>query len=239
MSDATLDAWGWRIPFLLGLVVGIAGYFLRRHVLDTAPAERRKRAPIIETLHDHWPIVLGFAGLSVFNAVGFYVSFVYLVSWLQTADGIAPSRALEINSLSMAVILPVVVAAGLLSDRFGRKPLLIIGCVLGFVGAIPLFWLLNHPSALLAQLGQLGLALIIGLYGGTMPAFLVEAAPPQVRCTAVSLGYNICFGVIGGLTPLVAAWLVARTGNEIAPALVIMLAAAITFLTILRFRETY
>src|SRR5215472_13509085 len=121
MSDATLEDWGWRIPLLLGLVVGIAGYFLRRHVLDTAPAERRKRAPIIETLHEHWRIVLGFAGLSVFNAVGFYVGFVYLVSWLQTADGIAPARALEINSLSMAVLLPVVIATGFLTDRIGRN----------------------------------------------------------------------------------------------------------------------
>jgi MFS transporter, MHS family, proline/betaine transporter len=171
-------------------------------MLETAPVERRKRPPIVETLHDHWRIVIGFAGLSAFIAVGFYVSFVYLVSWLQTADGIPPSRALEINSFSMAVSLLVVIAAGLLSDRFGRKPLLIVTCVLGFVGGVPIFWLLNQPSALLAQFGQLGLALIIGLYGGTLPAFLVEAAPPQVRCTAVSLGYNICLGVIGGLTPL-------------------------------------
>lgn len=70
MSEVALDAWGWRIPFLLGLIVGMAGYLLRRHVLESVPAERRKRAPIIETLHDHWPIVLRFAGLSVFNAVG-------------------------------------------------------------------------------------------------------------------------------------------------------------------------
>jgi MHS family proline/betaine transporter-like MFS transporter len=136
ISTAALESWGWRIPFLLGFIVGIAGYFLRRHILETAPVGRRKRPPIVETLHDHWRIVIGFAGLSAFIAVGFYVSFVYLVSW--------------------------------------------------------------QPSALLAQFGQLGLALIIGLYGGTLPAFLVEAAPPQVRCTAVSLGYNICLGVIGG-----------------------------------------
>src|SRR5262249_59286824 len=84
----------------------------------------------------------------------------------------------------------------------------------------------NQPSALLAQFGQLGLALVIGLYGGTLPAFLVEAAPPQVRCTAVSLGYNICLGVIGGLTPLVATWVVERTGDEIAPAFLIMASAA-------------
>ena len=239
LSAAALQAWGWRIPFLFGLVVGIGGYVLRQQMVETIATERRERAPIAETLQDHWRTVLGFAGLSVFNAVGFYVSFVFLVSWLQTADHIAPARALEINSFSMAILLAVVVASGLLADRFGRKPLLLLATVLGFIGALPLFWLLNHPSAWLAQLGQLGLVLTVGLYGGTQPALLVEAAPLRVRCTAVSLGYNISFGVIGGLTPLVASWLVARTGEEIAPGFLMMVAAAVTFLTILRFPETY
>jgi MFS transporter, MHS family, proline/betaine transporter len=239
MSEAALEAWGWRIPFLMGLLIGIAGYFLRRHQLETMPVERSKRVPIVETLHDHWRTVLGFAGLSVFNAVSFYAGFVYLVSWLQTADGIPPSHALEINTLSMTIMLAVVLAGGALSDRFGRKPLLLIPVILGFVAALPLFWLMNHPSVLLAQLGQFGLVLIVGLYGGAQPAVLVEAAPPQVRCTAVALGYNICFGVIGGSTPLAAAWLVERTGDEIAPAFLMMAAAAVAFFTILRFRETY
>jgi MFS transporter, MHS family, proline/betaine transporter len=238
MSEAALEAWGWRIPFLIGLLIGIAGYFLRRHVLETTP-ERSKRVPIVETLHDHWRTVLGFAGLSVFNAVSFYVGFIYLVSWLQMADGIAPSQALELNTLSMIIMLGVVLAGGALSDRFGRKPVLLSAVVLGFVGALPVFWLMNHPSALLAQFGQLGLVLMVGLYGGAQPAILVEAAPPQVRCTAVALGYNICFGVIGGSTPLAAAWLIERTGDESAPAFLIMVASAIAFLTVLRFRETY
>src|SRR5262249_27311969 len=185
-----------------------------------------------------WPIVLGFAWLSVFNAVGFYVGFVYLVSWLQTADGIAPARALEINSLSMAVLLPVVIATGFLTDRIGRKPVLMLACILGFVGAVPVFLLLNHPSALLAQLGQLRLVAMIGLYGGAPPALLVETAP-LVGCRAWALGYNISLGVIGGLTPLVATWLVNRTGDEIAPAFMVMAAAAVTFATLLWFRETY
>ena len=68
---------------------------------------------------------------------------------------------------------------------------------------------------------------------------MVEAAPAQVRCTAVALGYNICLGVIGGVTPLAATWLVERTGDEIAPAFLIMAAAAVTFVTVLQFRETY
>jgi MHS family proline/betaine transporter-like MFS transporter len=179
------------------------------------------------------------AGLSVFNAVGFYIGFVYLVSWLQLADGIAPARALEINSISMAVLLPVMIATGLLSDRFGRKPFLLLATILGFVGAIPVFWLLNHPSVLLAQLGQLGLVLMVGIFCGAQPTIMVEAAPVQVRCTAVALGYNTCLGIIGGLTPLAATWLVQRTGDEIAPAFLIMAAAAVTFVTILQFRETY
>ena len=238
-STATLDAWGWRIPFLLGLLVGLAGYALRRHVLETTVMPKRTRLPIVETLHDHWRIVAGFAGLSVYSAVTFYVGFVYLVSWLQTADGIAPSRALEINSFSMVILVPVVIAAGWISDRIGRKPVMLLASVCGLIGALPIFWLLNHPSALLAQAGQLGLVLVLGVYYGGLPALLVEAAPPGVRCTAVSLGYNLCYGVFGGLSPLVATWLVARTGDEIAPTFLIMAAAAVTFITMFWFRETY
>jgi MHS family proline/betaine transporter-like MFS transporter len=215
MSTAAFDAWGWRIPFLLGLVVGIAGYILRRHILETGVAEKRMRAPIVETLHDHKRVVAAFAGLSVFSAVTFYIGFVYMVSWLQIADGIAPSRALAINTFSMVVSLP------------------------GLIGALPLFWLLNHPSELLAQLGQLGLVVLLGLYYGVLPATLVEAAPPTVRCTAVALGYNLCLGLFGGLSPLVATWLVGRTGNEIAPAFLIMASAAVTFVTLFTLRETY
>ena len=90
-----------------------------------------------------------------------------------------------------------------------------------------------------AQLGQLGLVLLSGLYYGALPATLVEAAPPTVRCTAVALGYNLCVGLFGGLSPLVATWLVERTGNEIAPAFLIMASAAVTFVTRLNLRETY
>ena len=116
---------------------------------------------------------------------------------------------------------------------------MLLASVGGLIGAVPLFWLLNHPSDFLAQLGQLGLVLLVGVYYGPLPAILVEAAPPTVRCTAVALGYNLCLGLFGGLSPLVATWLVERTGDEIAPAFVIMASAAVTFATLFSFRETY
>lgn len=237
MSADALNDWGWRIPFILGLVIGIAGYFLRRHVPETAPCELRERPPLVETFSDHWRLVLGFSGVSVFTAVGFYTAFVYLVSWLQTADGIAPAQALEINTFSMVLLLPVIVASGLLCDRFGHKPFLLFAAAAGLIGALPLFWLMHHPSAMLAQLGQLGLVLIVGIYLGAQPTFMVENAPSQVRCTAVALGYNLTLGLIGGLTPLTAAWLVARSGNELSPAVLIMAGAGVSFLAAMRLSE--
>jgi MHS family proline/betaine transporter-like MFS transporter len=235
LSAAALQTWGWRIPFLLGLVVGVGGYVLRRQMLETIATPRRERAPIVETLHDHWRTVLGFAGLSVFNAVGFYVSFVYLVSWLQNADRIAPARALEINSFSMAILLVVVVASGPVRAQTAAPPRHNTGfyrraaAVLAFKSSVSM--------ACAARPTRSG-ADSRALWRRTACQF-GGSGTPQVRCTAVSLGYNISFGVLGGLTPLVASWLVARTGNEIAPGFLMMVAAAVTLLTILRFPETY
>jgi len=126
MTTETLDAWGWRIPFLLGLVVGVIGFILRRQVTEFAPAKSGERSPIVETLRDHWRLVLRLAALSVFNGVSFYVMFLYVASWLQTADGISPAHALEINTISMVTLLPALLVSGVLSDRYGRKPVLML-----------------------------------------------------------------------------------------------------------------
>jgi MHS family proline/betaine transporter-like MFS transporter len=237
MSTEALEAWGWRIPFLIGVPVGFAGLWLRRHVLETAPIKRSARPPIVETVREHGWLVARIAALTAFTAVPFHIMFIYIVSWLQLADGIAPAQALEFNTISMIAVLPVMVAAGWASDRYGRKPFLSAATVLGFVCAVPLFWLMLHPP--LALVGQLGFIVIIGLYIGVHPVVLVEAAPPPVRCTAVALGYNLCLAVIGGLTPLVATWLVERTENELSPGFLIMAAAVVTFGAVLRSDETY
>jgi len=92
-------------------------------------------------------------------------------------------------------------------------------------------------TAILA--GQFGFVLIVGLYGGTLPAALVEATPHRVRCTVVALGYNIPLGIIGGLTPMAATWLVARTGDDLSPAYMIMAAAAVSTIALLFVPETF
>ncbi|MGE0224680.1 MAG: MFS transporter [Acetobacteraceae bacterium] len=238
MSPEALAAWGWRIPFLMGLVVGLAGFVLRRHTQDLPLTEDSPPASLVDTVRIY-PSLLGrLAALSAFNAVGFYLLFVYIVSWMQLADGVAPAQALEINTISMAILLAVIVAAGWLTDRLGHKPVLLMATGLGVVAAFPLFWLMHHPAPPLILLGQAGFVVAIGLFLGAQPYFMVQATPPHIRCTAIALGYNVTLGIIGGLSPLVATWLVSRTQNDLSPAFLVMAAAAISFLAVTRFRGT-
>ncbi len=230
-------SWGWRIPFLLGLLVGLAGVVLRRSLADGAVKRGESHSPLRETVQRHGGLLLRLAGLSMFNAAGFYLLFVYIVSWLQLADGVAPAHALAINSTSMVVLLPCMVAMGALSDRLGRKPILLAATVLAFVSALPLFWLMHQDRHLLVQAGQLGFVLSVGMFLGTQPTLMVEEVPAAVRCTAIALGYNVTLGVVGGLSPLVATWLVNRTGDDFSPAYMIMAAAAISFVAALGFHE--
>jgi MHS family proline/betaine transporter-like MFS transporter len=152
---------------------------------------------------------------------------------------VAPARALDINTISMALLLVVAVAMGWLSDRIGRRPVLLVATAFAFVAAWPLFRLMHSPDPVLELLGQLGFVLAVGAYCGCQPVIMVEATPAAVRCTAIALGYNVTLGLIGGLTPLVATWLVERTANDYSPAFMIMTAAAVSFLTLFTFKETY
>ncbi|GEP58448.1 MFS transporter [Reyranella soli] len=239
MSEAVLESWGWRIPFMLGLVVGLAGFFLRRGIHEETKVKTAVAASFLATVRNHRSLLLRLAALSVFNSVGFYLMFVYIVSWLQLVDGIAPARALGINTVSMALLLPLMLATAWLSDRIGRRPVLMAATAFAFVAAWPLFWMMHNPDPALVLLGQLGFVLSVGAFVGCQPALMVETVPTEVRCTVIALGYNVTLGVIGGLSPLVATWLVDRTGNDYSPAFMIMAAAATSFLALLSFRESY
>ena len=108
----------------------------------------------------------------------------------------------------------------------------------GLVTAVPLFWLMHQSGLAMILLAQLGAVVVVGLGIAGMPALLVESTPQAVRCTTIAIGYNAAFGVIGGLAPLVATWLVERTSTDLSPAYLIVAAAAISLAAALTFRET-
>jgi MFS transporter, MHS family, proline/betaine transporter len=240
MPAQAVEEWGWRIPFWIGLFVGAAGLVLRRGFGEEAKADTRKRPAqrpsLIATVSRHWRVLAYLAGISVFGAVGFYLMFVYIVSWLQFADGIAPAQALTINTISMALLIPAEVGMAALSDRLGRRPMLLAVTGLAVAAAWPLFWLMHGHEQWMIRAGQLGFVLLVGGYYGCLPAFMVETVAIEVRCTAIALGYNVTLGLIGGVSPLAATWLVHRTGDDLSPAFMIMAAAAISFLVLLLVR---
>jgi MHS family proline/betaine transporter-like MFS transporter len=238
MSAEAVQSWGWRIPFWIGLAVGLAGLALRRGVQDDASDRPAARAPLLETFAKHGRMLAHLAGVSVFGAVGFYLMFVYIVSWLQLADGIAPAHALVINTVSMVLLYPAEAGMSMLSDRVGRKPVLLAITGIAVVAAWPLFWLLHGPEQWRVLVGQFGFVLLVGGFFGCLPAFMVEAVAPEVRCTVIALGYNVSLGLLGGLSPLAATWLVERTANDYSPAFMIMAAGAISFCALLILRTS-
>lgn len=239
MSPENLNLWGWRIPFLLGLAIGIAGLLLQRNIEVKNEVTADQKQPIIETIESYRPLLARLAGLSLFNAVTFYLIFVYLVSWFQLEDKMQQEVSLEINTISMIIVIPIMIIAGTISDRIGRKPLLIGTVIAAIFLAYPLFNGMHHPSEVLVQLCQLGFAVIIGIYIGSSPAFMVETAPAHIRSTSIALGYNLTLGIVGGLTPLTATWLVHQTHSAVAPAFMIIAAALLSLGTILFMKETY
>ena len=227
MSEETINAWGWRVPFLFGLVIGIVGLFLRRHLVDEVPAPTLK-PPVLVVFQNHLPLLFNISGLVFLNAVGFYLIFVYLVTWFEVAEKFTPSLALNINSISMVILIGVVLLSGYFTDKVGKKLMLQITSMLMLLFVVPLFYLMNHHDVNLAFLGQLGLTIILGSYLAPLNAFMVLSIPEAVRCTTIGLGYNLTLGVAGGLTPLAATWVFEKTGNPISPSYLILAASIIT-----------
>jgi MHS family proline/betaine transporter-like MFS transporter len=230
-------AWGWRIPFLLGVVVGGVGFILRRRMPFDQPAAT-EGFPLLRALREHPVQMLQVVSISLVNAVGFYLIFVYIITWLKLSADVRASVALQINSFSMAILLGVILVVSRLSDRIGRKPILVGAAVGLLLLSWPLMALMQTGDIYYILLGQLGFALLIGAYGAVNPIAICEIFPRNVRCSAVSAAYNITLGVAGGTAPAVATWLIELTGDSRVPAMYIMAGAAISAVAALSVRES-
>ncbi len=142
-----------------------------------------------------------------------------------------PARtALGVNTLAMALALLIIPAAGVASDRVGRRPVLVVAAGALALLAYPLMALMARGQTAGIVAGEIGLAVLVAAISGAMPATMAELAPWRVRCTVLSVAYNLGMALLGGTTPLVAAWLVARTGVKLAPAWYLGAAAGLTFI---------
>jgi MHS family proline/betaine transporter-like MFS transporter len=237
--------WAWRIPFLLGISLGIFGLYLRRG-LDESPTFKNLKesgqlsdSPVREAFKYHWRTILTIVGSTCVGSVNFYIIFVYLTTFLTDETHIPLSKALDINTLSMVALLILTPTFGYLSDKVGRKPFLIAGCIIIAIFAYPLFRVLTIGNVTYDMLVQLVFALGLSMVFGPYGAMIVEQFPARVRMSAISIGYNLGFAVFGGTAPLLATYLIKETGNKLAPSYYLVLAAVVSLIVFVKLRETY
>ena len=236
---AKFDAWGWRIPFIVGLAVGLGGLLIRRHFVERVPHQPPAKSPLGESFRHHWRTILHLVALVAGLAVGFYTVFVYAATWLAQVAGVPARTAFEINTLAMAISLGVILYTGRLSDRIGRRRVLVVVSGLLMVLALPLMALMARGQPGGIVVGQVVLAMLVGAASGVLPATMAELAPWRVRCTVLSVAYNLGMALLGGTTPLVAAWLLSRTGVAVAPAWYLTAAGALAFVAAILLPKTF
>jgi MHS family proline/betaine transporter-like MFS transporter len=216
-------SWGWRIPFIASVILCIAGYLLRRGIHETAEGLKAKamRTPLISSVVADWLPMLRTFGIVTTNNVAYYLTFTYMV---ERRKSVSPTGAdfLLANTLSLFVVLMAKVFGGWLSDRVGRRRLMLILTFSMVAFIYPAFWLMLYGRPAAFVVGQILLAIPVGMSGGLHGAMLVEIFPLRTRVTSMSIAYNISMAV-GGLAPLVSAWLVQRFGYPLAPAYYVML----------------
>ena len=239
LGQSSIESWGWRVPFLIGILVGLGGLYLRRGLDEDRLVHPQEASPLREAFRSEWRTILRLVGLNTAFAVGFYMAFVYVTTYIRQFDHIAQAAALDINTVAMLVTLVLIPLLGALSDRVGRKPILIAATLGMFVLSWPLFWLLHHTELSLVLTAQIGFAVLVACFGGTIPVTTVELVPDRVRCTVLSVGYNAGMAVLGGLTPMVAVYTIARSQYDLSPAFLLMAAAAVSFIIVFRLRESY
>ncbi|PAU59908.1 MFS transporter [Pseudomonas sp. PICF141] len=248
MSVEDLHSWGWRLPFLLAAPFGLVGRYIRVSLQDTPKfLEMEKRleakecathAPVRELLTVHRRSVLIGIGVTCLNAVAFYLLLSYMPTYLSTEMGMSESDSFLASTVSLATYIGLIFLMGKLSDRFGRKTMLLTASVLFLALTFPLFGMLENQPLIVILMIQIAFGAILAMNDGTLPCFLAEIFPTRVRFSGFAFSFNIANAVFGGTAPFIATWLIQLTGNKMAPAWYLLAAAAVALVAMLASRET-
>ncbi len=244
LDPASLDRWGWRVPFILGLLIAPVGYFLRQRVGETprfkaAEAEHRlSAAPVRATFTTQLPSLLTASGATIIWTVGGFSFSTFLPIFAAQQLGLKLGVALGISSAGTAVRIALTPVMGAFSDRIGRKPMVLTSALGFLLLSYPMFaWLTAAPSLMALACVQLVVAVLMALFSGPGPAFLCELFPLSVRTTGLSVGYNLVTAIFGGFAPFIGTWLVRATGQKVAPSYFVVACAVVSMVAILQSRD--
>jgi len=230
MTAPALAQWGWRVPFFVGCMIIPCIFVLRRSLQETDEFRARKHHPttreVFDSMKANWRIVLAGMLLVAMTTTTFYLITVYTPTFGKTVLHLSARDSLVVTLLvavSNFVWLPI---GGALSDRIGRRPLLLAVTTLAILTAYPaMAWLATAPSFANMLSVLLWFSLLFGMYNGAMVVALTEVMPAQVRVVGFSLAYSLATAVFGGFTPAISTWLIETTHDKAAPAYWLSIAA--------------
>lgn len=244
LGEEVMNDWGWRIPFLLAAPLGLGGLYMRRNMEDSAEFHKIKAAgkieksPLRTSLSTSMSALLFCTGFVIVKAVSSWVLQSFMPGYLSTYLHYSRTDSYLITTLgllSVAICMPL---TGYLSDRWGRRPLMLMGC-----GG---FMLLTYPAMLVMSQGSVGssiaamsmLGVFVAMFNGGCGAAMVELFPTAIRYGSIAIAYNLTVAVFGGVTPLASASLITLTGDPLSPAWYVMITAAISFIAVWFAKET-
>lgn len=243
LTPEDLDAWGWRIPFVLGLLIGPVALYIRRHMEETEEFTRARAAPgpslsLATLLHQNLRAVLTTFGLIICGTITYYVILIYIPTFAQQQLGIALADAFKVQVVALICLSAMVPVFGALSDRVGRRPVLMTGCVVLFAALYPMFARTQAAPGLgNLLLMQVVLASLLGIFYGAVSTAVAEQFDARVRSSGLSLAYNLAVMIFGGFAPFFVTWLIEATGDPLAPAYYVMFGCAAGFIASFGVRE--
>ncbi|WP_035514890.1 MFS transporter [Paraburkholderia nodosa] len=228
LSASTLDAWGWRLPFLFGMLIGPVGFYIRTRLHETpashddgahATLAGQAASTLATVWREHQAALWIAFGLVVASSVAQYVLNVYLPVYAVTQLKLpvsAPFIVLMVTGTLRMILIPLF---GLLSDRIGRKPVMGVAMALYVLCIYPLFlWLVAAPGLPRLLATEVVFAVLMAAALGPASTALAELFPAQVRATGLSISYNVATTLFGGFSPFLVTWLISATGDKMMPA---------------------
>jgi len=238
LSDVQLNAWGWRVAFAVGLLIGPVGFYIRSQIDETPDfqktvANAQKKTPLRDVLiKGHVSLLLAIgvvAGATAFN----YVHKLYMPTYALKQLHIAATSSYLGALVTGATLMIMAPVFGGLSDRHGRFRVLTIALLITGLSSYPMFLLLNtFPSVSVLLLVQAIVGILIAACLGPIPAMLADIFPTSIRGTGLALSYNFSITLFGGFAPLIVTWMIDATGNKLAPSFYVMATALISVIAV-------
>jgi MHS family proline/betaine transporter-like MFS transporter len=241
LDPAQMDAWGWRVPFLLGGILGPVGLWMRRNIDETPAYTKAKAAPapVVTAETNPWLLAGRAFGFTIVWTVCFYVLLAYMPTYTQKYLKISASAALWANTIGLLALMIFIPIMGAWSDKIGRKPLLLACCVAFIVVPYPFFsFLLSGVSFTQLVLVQIVFAILISTFSGAGPAAIAEIFPTRTRSTWMTSGYALAVAIFGGFAPFISVWLINHFDSPLAHVFYLIAAAIVSTVVIATLRET-